>query len=197
MGHGSGRMPAPDRVALPVAAHAAAPRPARGASRRAILRAGARAGLIAGAVLAVHLALIAETAAATTTDPGIRSSTWTPFTGLATILFGPGALHGSLWPGYVAAGLGLLLVYAAAAGVPGAWWVAFCLGRDRSPGTAMALGAAYGLALELVAVQFLLNPLQDPNVVYGSLPPWAWWAGHGVYGMVLGALVDRELGRAA
>ena len=180
-------------------AEPAAPTAEQRVSRRpaaaALLRAGAVGGAIAGAAFAVHLALIAEVAAAPTTDPGIRSSTWTPFTGIATFAAGSDALHGSLWPGYVALGLALHLAVSIVVGIVGTWWIYVCLGTEFSPALGAAVGAAYGLFVEVVAVQFVVNPLQEPNVVYQALPPWAWWAGHGVYGIVLGVVAGPLLRR--
>jgi hypothetical protein len=159
------------------------------------MRIGAYAGLVAGAVFAAHLCAIAEIASAPTTDPGIRSSTWTPLSGIASFLLGAKALHGSFWPGYVAVGLGIHLAMSVLVAVVGVWWIHICLGTTGPAWLAMALGIAYGLFVEVVAMQLVVNPIQRPNVVYGSLPPWAWWAGHGVYGAVLGLVAARRLRR--
>lgn len=58
---------------------------------------------------------------------------------------------------------------------------------------ALGLGAAYGLLLEVLAMQLIVNPARSPNLAYASLPGWAWWAGNVVYGSVLGLLANRRL----
>lgn len=161
------------------------------------VRIGLGAGLLGAAFLVVHLAAIAETAAAPTTAPGIRSSTWTPFTGIATIVSGDGALHGSFRPGYILLGLALLVAMSLVAGVIGTWWIYVCLGTAGPPWLGGLLGVAYGVFVEVVAFQFVINPIQSPDVVYRSVPPWAWWAGFGVYGGIVGLAAASRLERAA
>lgn len=163
---------------------------------RGVWRVGATGGLLAGVVLVLHLAAIAEIAAAPTTDPGIRSSTWTPLSGVASLVLGRGALHGTLALGPVAVGLALLLAFASVAGTAGTWFVWACLGAEGPVGLGIGLGVPYGLLVAVVALGLAVNPVQEPNVVYQSLPPWAWWAGLGVYGGVLGGLAARRLGSA-
>lgn len=158
-----------------------------------LLRIGAYAGFVAGLAFALHLAAIGEIAASPTTDPGIRSSTWTALTGIASYAWGAGALHGSFWIGFIALGLAIHLAMAVVVGLAGVWWIYWCVGTARCPWLAMALGIAYGTFVEVVAMQSIVNPTQSPNVVYDSLPPWAWWAGHWVYGAVFGLLVSRRL----
>jgi hypothetical protein len=155
---------------------------------------GVAAGLGAGAIFAVHLMVIAEVASSPTTNPGITTSTWTPLTGIASFVLGPGALHGTLHPGPVFLGLALHFAMSALVGVLGVAWIVVCLGDRPSPAGAALLGAAYGLFIEVVAMNLVVNPIQDPNVVYESAPPWAWWAGHGIYGAALGALAARRVG---
>lgn len=159
----------------------------------ALLRIGGYAGLVAGLAFALHLAAIGEIAAVPTTDPGIRSSTWTAWTGIATYAWGNDALHGSFWPGYIALGLAIHLAMAVVVGLVGVWWIYWCLGTARSPWLAIGLGVAYGTLVEVVAMQIVVNPTQSPDVVYHALPPWAWWAGHWLYGGLFGLLVSRRL----
>jgi hypothetical protein len=168
-------------------------RPAVRVPKGELLRVGARTGLLAGLVLALHLALIAEVAAHSTPVPGVRSGFWTPLTGVSTVILGHDALHGDFAIGPLALGLALLLALAAVVGVGGVAWLYACLGTGDAPWLAMALGVAYGLLVEVVVLQLIVNPLQSPNSVYDSLPSWAWWAGWGVYGAVLGLLTTRRL----
>jgi hypothetical protein len=164
---------------------------------RGVSRVGAASGLLGGFVLVFHLCAIAEIAAAPTAEAGIRSDTWTPLSGIASLVLGRDAVHGSLHVGEVVLGLAILLAYAALIGVGGVWFIHACLGTRGPVGLALALGIAYGLFAEVVVVQLVVNPLQDPNSLYESLPSWAWWAGHGVYGAALGIFSSPRLARVA
>jgi hypothetical protein len=149
------------------------------------------------AFLIVHLALISEVAGAPTTARGISTDTWTPFTGIASFFAGSGALHGSFSIGYIAMGLGLLVVTSLVTGLLGAWWVYICMGPAGPMWLAFGLGAAYGLFIEVVGMQAIVNPLQSPDVVYHSAPPWSWWAGVGIFGGVVGMVALGRMGREA
>src|SRR4051794_25483041 len=99
------------------------------------MRVGTACGLVAGLVFAVHLCLIAEIAAAPTTEAGIRSSTWTPLTGIASFALGRDAVHGSLHLGPVLLGIAMHLVVAVLVAIPGVLFVRACVG----------VGAPFGL----------------------------------------------------
>lgn len=148
-------------------------------------------------MFAVHLIVISETASAATTNPGITTSTWTPLTGIASFVLGDDALHGTLHPGPVFLGLILHFTMSALVGVVGVAWIFVALAGRPTPAAAAILGAGYGFFVEVVAMNLVVNPIQDPNVVYRSAPSWAWWAGHGIYGAVLGVLAARRVGAPA
>lgn len=190
--------PAPDTYPcspLPAATSTSDLAGARRVPPGVLVRVGASCGLAGGAFLVVHLATVAETAAAPTTNPGIRTSTWTPFTGLASLVSGPGALHGGFHPGWIVLGLALLGVASVVAGIVGLWWVYVCLGTAGPAWLGGLLGLAYGLFVEVVVFQFLVNPLQSPDVAYESAPPWAWWTGIAIFGGIVGLLGSRRLER--
>jgi hypothetical protein len=142
--------------------------------------------LAAAAVLVVTTALIAEIAAAPTWHDGISSSTWTPSTSLTALAFGHGAFHGDLAVpsvlfGWLVIGAVLLL-----AGGLGLALIVYALGWRPHPLAAGLLGAAWGLATEIVLINLLLNWVQAENGVYRSLPSWGWWVGMTAWGTSLG-----------
>ena len=148
--------------------------------------------LAAVATLIVTLSLIAEIAAAPTTDPAIHSSTWTPITAVSALFLGSGAFHGSFALGPVLFGLLVVAVVSVLAGGLGVAFLVYCLGWSPHPAAAALLGAAWGLAMEILLVNLLCNWLQDDNALYRSLPSWAWFVGMGAWGATLGLALARE-----
>jgi hypothetical protein len=49
------------------------------------------------------------------------------------------------------------------------------------------LGAAYGIAVEAVLINGIVNT-QKIQTLYSSTPHWSWWVGHGIFGATLGLL---------
>lgn len=85
------------------------------------------------------------------------------------------------------------LVNAALAGVIGVGLLVWLLGPRPHPVAAMALGFVYGLSVEVLALNLVVNAIDDPNVVYQALPQWGWWVGHAAFGATLGlTLAQRE-----
>ncbi len=152
--------------------------------------------LAAAGSLVLALALIAEIAAVPTADPGIHSSTWTPSTAAAALVLGQGAFHGSLAIGPVAFGLLLIAVVSLLAGSIGIALIVYALGWQPGPGAAALLGAAWGLAVEILLVNLLCNWLQASNDLYRSLPSWAWFVGMGTWGATLGLALSTKGRRA-
>lgn len=152
--------------------------------------------LSAAAALIVTTSLIAEIAATPTAQSGIHSSTWTPATALAALVFGSDALHGSLQALPVLAGWLIVALASLLVGVPGVALIVYSLGWSPHPLPAAIFGAAWGLACEIVLVNLLLNWLQAEDGVYRALPSWGWWVGMGTWGATLGLVLARR-GRAA
>lgn len=175
----------------------AAPPPVLELPARPTAAVGIRAGLRGGAAAALLLATVAEIAAQRTAVEGIRSSVWTPITAVAALVFGDGAFHGDFQLGPIAAGLALLLLAAALLGAVGALLVVVCLGARPAPGAAVAIGIAYGLALQVALIVVLANQLQSDDLLGRSLPVWAWWPAWALYGAVLGAACARLARRSA
>lgn len=164
---------------------------ARTLPARAVIRVGAVAGWWAGVGMALALMAIGEITAEPTAEAGIRSSTWTALTAIASPVFGQDAFHGSFAPLPLLAGLAMLLAVAVAAGVAGTALIAAALGPRPGALGAAAVGIAYGVALQVAGINAIVNNLQSPNTVYDAVPHWAWWLAHAQYGAVLGIAVAR------
>jgi hypothetical protein len=153
--------------------------------------------LLAAIALIATTGLIAEIAAVPTSDPGIHSDFWTPATAVTALFFGHGAFHGSFHP--LSIGFGWLVLVAASviAGLLATALIVYCLGWAPHPLAVALLGAACGLAVQILLINLLLNWLQAENGVYASLPSWGWWVGLGAWGTTLGLALARSPAAAA
>ena len=68
------------------------------------------------------------------------------------------------------------------------------LGRRPNPAAAVVLGAAYGIAVEAILINGIVNT-QKIQTLYSSTPHWSWWVGHAIFGMTLGLLASVLLSR--
>jgi hypothetical protein len=148
--------------------------------------------LRAAAALVVTLCLIAEIAAVPTAAPGIHSGAWTPITAVTALFFGQDAFHGSFAPGSIVFGLLAVAVVSVVAGAIGISLIVYALGWHPHPLAAGLMGAALGLATQILLVNLLCNWLQSSNALYRSLPSWAWFVGMGAWGATLGLALARE-----
>lgn len=160
--------------------------PERPLPERTVAGVGGVAGVLAGAAMLASQMMVGEIANEPTAVEGVDSSAWTAITGIASVLLGPDAVHGSFEPGAILVGLVLAALYAAAAGVVGVALLVYVQGYHPGPVAAATQGFAYGLLLQILVLNLAVNLLQDPNTVYESTPPWGWWLGHSVYGIALG-----------
>lgn len=161
-------------------------------SARELLGAGLGAGVAAGAAMALTLMLVAEIAAQPTAVPGISSSTWTPLTAITSFLFGPDAFTGSFQVLPLGFGAAWHMVNAVVAGVVGSALLIWLLGPRPHPVAAAALGLLYGLTLEIVVLNLVVNGIQDVLTVYEALPQWGWWVAHAAFGSTLGLALARR-----
>ena len=157
------------------------------------------AGLVpflwAAAALVVTTALIAEIAATPTASSGVSSSTWTPITSVTALFFGADTLHGSFDLPSILFGLGVILLTSIIAGSLAMAFIVYCLGWHPHPLAAAILGAACGLAAEILLINLLCNWLQSDNGIYNSLPSWGWWVGMGAWGTTVGLSLAIRGGR--
>lgn len=154
----------------------------------ALLGAGAISGVAAGMVMALWQMVVGAIAQEPTAAPGIDSSFWTTVTSIPSVLFGMQWFHGSFEFWAVALGLIWHLLNSVILGVVGVTLATSLLGRRPNAIAAIALGIAFGLVLEAVAVNLVVNQIQDVNTVYTSAPEWSWWVAHGLFGATLGLI---------
>jgi hypothetical protein len=158
------------------------------------LVAGLVSSLWAAAALIVTASLIAEIAATPTASPGVTSSTWTPITSVTALFFGADSQHGSFNLPSVLFGLGAILLTSIVAGSLATAFIVYCLGWTPHPVASALLGAAWGLAAEILLINLLCNWLQSDNGIYTSLPSWGWFPAFAVWGATLGLRLSH-LGR--
>ncbi|HET9592210.1 MAG TPA: hypothetical protein VFP17_04770, partial [Solirubrobacterales bacterium] len=134
------------------------------------LVAGLVPSLWAAVALLLTTSLIAEIAAVPTAAPGIASSLWTPITSVTALFFGADHIHGSFNLPSILFGLGIILLTSVLAGSLATAFIVYCLGWTPHPAAAALLGAACGLATEILLINLLCNWLQPENGIYNSLP---------------------------
>lgn len=156
------------------------------------IRAAVAPSLCAAAALILTTSLIAEISAEPTWGPGIQSSTWTPATAVTALFFGHSAFHGDFAPPSILFGWLVIAVVSLIAGTLATAFIVYCLGRHPHPLAAALLGAAWGLAMEIVLINLLCNWLQEENGIYESMPSWGWWVGMGAWGVTLGLVLSRS-----
>jgi uncharacterized membrane protein len=161
----------------------------------ALLGAGAISGVAAGIVMALWQMVVGAIVQEPTAAPGIDSSFWTTVTSIPSVPFGMQWFHGSFEFWAVALGLIVHLLNSAILGVVGLTLVTSLLGRRPNAIAAIALGLAFGLVLEAVVVNLVVNQIQDVNTVYTSTPGWSWWLAHGLFGATLGLVGSTLLRR--
>lgn len=180
-------------------AHAAGtPRPGARVRRRpeitvpTVVRTGLLAGAVAGMMMAMWQMVVGAIATEPTAVSGIDSSFWTAVTSITSVIFGLDAFHESfqLWP--VLFGVGGHMANSMMLGVLGVALVIAMQGARPNLIAAAMQGTMFGLVLEVVILNLVVNQIQDVNTVYTSTPEWSWWVAHGIFGMTLG-LVAAEL----
>ena len=159
-----------------------------------ILRVGGLAGIVAGLVYAVWQVVVAAIAQGPTAVPGIHQTLWTPPQGIWSVVFGVHHFHGSfhLIPvlGGIVAHVGNSLIL----GIVGVALLTAILGRRPNPAAAAVLGAAYGIAVDAILINGIVNT-QKIQTLYSATPHWSWWVAHGIFGITLGLLSSVLLRR--
>lgn len=142
----------------------------------------------AALLLLFTLMAIAEIAAEPTPVPGVFSSTWTPLRGAASVIGGSSAFGGDwdFWP--ILFGALLLVGVPTLLGIVVLATMEWILGPEPDPVIAMIAGAAFGIVVQITVVMLLVDGLLDNDLMYSSLPEWAWWLATGTWGIALGAL---------
>ena len=154
---------------------------------RTILKVGAIAGIAGGLMYAGWQMVIGAIAQEPTAVPGIHQTLWTPPEGIWSVVFGVHHFHGSFHfiPvfGGIVAHLGNSLIF----GILGLALLTAILGRRPNPAAAVVLGGAYGIAVNAILVNGIVNT-QKIQTLYSAAPHWSWWVGHTIFGVTLGLL---------
>jgi hypothetical protein len=162
------------------------PRHARVATTE-ILRAGAIAAIAAGFIMAAWQMVVAAIAQNPTAVHGIHQTLWTPPEGIWSVVFGVHHFHGSFHFIPVFGGIVGHMGNSLILGIVGVALLTAILGRRPNPVAAVVLGAAYGIAVEAILINWIINT-QQIQTLYSSTPHWSWWVGHGIFGVTLGLL---------
>ena len=154
---------------------------------RKVLYVGALAGIAAGLIMAAWQMAVAAIAQEPTAVPGIHQTLWTPPEGIWSVAFGVHHFHGSFHFIPVFGGIVGHIGKSVMLGVVGVALLTVVLGRRPNLGAAIALGAAYGIAVEAILINGITNT-QKIQTLYSSTPHWSWWIGHGIFGVTVGLL---------
>ena len=168
-------------------------RPASTATTK-VLQVGALAAIAAGFIMAAWQMVVAAIAQGTTAVPGIHQTLWTPPEGIWSVVFGVHHFHGSFHFIPVFGGIVGHMGNSLIVGFVGVVALTAILGRRPNPVAAVALGAAYGIAVQAILISWIINT-QKIQTLYSSTPHWSWWVGHGIFGMTLGLLAGVLLRR--
>src|SRR4051794_30020361 len=152
-----------------------------------ILRVGALAGIAAGLTYATWQVVVAAIAQDPTAVPGIHQTLWTPPQGIWSVAFGVHHFHGSFHFIPVFGGIVGHLGNSLILGILGVALLILILGRRPNPAAAIVLGAAYGIAVDAILINGIVNT-QKIQTLYSAAPHWSWWVAHGIFGMTLGLL---------
>jgi apolipoprotein N-acyltransferase len=79
-------------------------------------------------------------------------------------------------------------------GIMGVALLTAILDRRPNPVAAAAIGAAYGIAVDAILINWIINT-QTIQTLYTSTPHWSWWVGHAIFGATLGLLSSVLLRR--
>lgn len=164
-----------------------------------IARVGTVAGIVAGMAMAMWQMIVGAIAQTPTAVEGINSSLWTAVTAIPSVVLGDSWFHGSFDLPAVSLGMMGHMMNSVMLGILGVTILILLLGPRPAIGKALAVGMMFGLLLEAVLVNGIVNGLiQSNQVLYGSTPEWSWWAAHAMFGAGLGlistTLLRRERG---
>jgi hypothetical protein len=160
-----------------------------------LVRVGAIAGLAGGMMMAMWQMVVGAIAQEPTAVAGIDSSFWTAVTSIPSVIFGTDWFHGSFDFGAVFVGLMGHMMNSAMLGIVGVGIATTLLGSRPSPGHAAVFGMTFGLILELVVVNLVVNQLQTIDTLYTSTPEWSWWVAHAMFGATVGLIASALLRR--
>ena len=159
-----------------------------------VLQVGALAGMASGFIMAAWQMVVAAIAQNPTAVPGIHQTLWTPPEGIWSVVFGVRHFHGSFHFIPVFGGIVGHMGNSLILGIMGVALLTAILDRRPDPVAAAAIGAAYGIAVEAIIINWIINT-QKVQTLYSSTPHWSWWVGHAIFGATLGLLSSVLLTR--
>src|SRR4051794_3878617 len=159
-----------------------------------ILQVGALAGIAAGLMYAAWQVVVAAIAQEPTAVPGIHQTLWTPPEGIWSVVFGVHHFHGSFHFVPVLGGIVGHMGNSLILGILGVALLTLLLGRRPNPAAAVLLGAVYGIAVNAILINAILNT-QKIQTLYSAAPHWSWWVAHVIFGITLGLLSSVLLRR--
>src|SRR3954466_14471414 len=122
-----------------------------------VLQVGALAGIAAGLMYAAWQVVVAAIAQDPTAVPGIHQTLWTPPQGIWSVVFGVHHFHGSFHFIPVFGGIVGHMGNSLIVGIMGVALLAAILDRRPNPVGAVVIGAAYGIAVEAILVNWIIN----------------------------------------
>jgi hypothetical protein len=160
-----------------------------------VIRVGVLAAIAGGTVMAVWQVVVAAIAQQPTAVPGIHQTLWTPPEGIWSVAFGVHHFHGDFHFIPVLGGIAGHMMNSLIVGLVGVVLFTAILGRQPHPAAAVILGAGYGIAVQAILINAIINT-QKIQTLYSSTPHWSWFVGHGIFGLTLGMLTAVGLRRA-
>jgi len=164
---------------------------------RMLVRVGVIAGLAGGMMMAMWQMVVGALAQEPTAVAGIDSSFWTAVTSIPSVIFGTDWFHGSFDFGAVFLGLMGHMMNSAVLGIAGVGIATTLFGARPSLARAVAFGMMFGLILEVVIVNLIVNQVQTIDTLYTSTPEWSWWVAHALFGATVGLIASTLLRRNA
>ena len=159
-----------------------------------VLQVGAVAAIASGFIMAAWQMVVAAIAQNPTAVHGIHQTLWTPPEGIWSVAFGLHHFHGSFHFIPVFGGIVGHMGNSLVVGIMGVVLLTAILDRRPNPVAAVVTGAAYGIAVEAILINWIVNT-QKIQTLYSSTPHWSWWVGHGIFGVTLGLLTSVLLRR--
>ena len=159
-----------------------------------VLQVGAVAAIASGFIMAAWQMVVAAIAQNPTAVHGIHQTLWTPPEGIWSVAFGVHHFHGSFHFIPVFGGIVGHMGNSLIVGIMGVALLTAILGRRPNPVAAVVIGAAYGIAVEAILINWIINT-QKVQTLYSSTPHWSWWVGHAIFGVTLGLLSSVLLRR--
>src|SRR3954464_15844246 len=152
-----------------------------------VLQVGALAGMASGFIMAAWQMVVAAIAQNPTAVHGIHQTLWTPPEGIWSVVFGVRHFHGSFHFIPVFGGIVGHMGNSLILGIIGVALLTAILDRRPNPVAAAVIGAAYGIAVEAILINWIVQ-MRKSQTLDSAAPHCSWWVGHAIFGATLGLL---------